>query len=198
MKKVFAILFFSFLLISCGSTKNTGKIPEEIIGSTTATKKPVRKVKPNKNTRVTKTNTRKVEETEDTVNESPKDTRENIIEFSKTFLGTRYKFGGTTEAGMDCSGLVYTAFKKEDIELPRISRDMATKGILISYKDIEEGDLVFFRTSRKNTITHVGLVVEAKRGDVKFIHSTTRAGVIISSMEEKYWKDAFVEVRRII
>ena len=75
---------------------------------------------------------------------------------------------------------------------------MATKGILISFKDIEEGDLVFFKTSSRNTINHVGLVVEAKRGEVKFIHSTTRAGVIISSLDEDYWKKAFVEVRRVI
>ena len=99
---------------------------------------------------------------------------------------------------MDCSGLVFTAFQKENITLPRISRDMATKGILISFKDIEEGDLVFFKTSSRNTINHVGLVVEAKRGEVKFIHSTTRAGVIISSLDEDYWKKAFVEVRRVI
>ena len=99
---------------------------------------------------------------------------------------------------MDCSGLVYTAFQKENITLPRISRDMAKKGILISFKDIEEGDLVFFKTSSRNTINHVGLVVEAKHGEVKFIHSTTRAGVIISSLDEDYWKKAFVEVRRVI
>lgn len=124
--------------------------------------------------------------------------RQQIIDYAKTFEGTRYKFGGTTAKGMDCSGLVYTAFQKENINLPRISRDMAKKGIPISLKEIEVGDLVFFKTNHKNTINHVGLVVETKKGEVKFIHSTTRAGVIISSLDEKYWKNSFVEVRRII
>ena len=99
---------------------------------------------------------------------------------------------------MDCSGLVCVAFEKENITLPRISRDIATKGVPVSLKDIEKGDLVFFKTSRKNVISHVGLVVEANRGEVKFIHSTTQAGVIISSLDEPYWKNAFTEVRRVI
>src|SRR5690606_4301848 len=106
--------------------------------------------------------------------EEPKAITTEIIEFAKTFQGTRNKFGGTTQAGMDCSGLVCVAFEKENITLPRISRDIATKGIPVSLKDIEKGDLVFFKTSRKNVISHVGLVVEANRGEVKFIHSTTQ------------------------
>lgn len=195
MQKLLFISLFTLFLISCGSTKNTGKVPEVIIGKNDT--KTVRKVNPHKNNKIT--NREKKEETEDTdKEESPKAVKKEIINYAKTFQGTRYKFGGTTDAGMDCSGLVYTAFQKENITLPRISRDMATKGILISFKDIEEGDLVFFKTSRKNTITHVGLVVEAKRGEVKFIHATTHAGVIISSLDEEYWKKAFVEVRRII
>lgn len=197
MKKLFLLSFFTFFLISCGSTKNTGKVPEAIIGKNETTTKTVRKVNPHKNTKIAK------RENEEVINEeigeeSPKTIKNDIIDYAKTFQGTRYKFGGTTNAGMDCSGLVFTAFQKENITLPRISRDMATKGILISFKDIEAGDLVFFKTSKKNAITHVGLVVESKRGEVKFIHSTTQAGVIISSMDEDYWKKSFVTVRRVI
>ncbi len=197
MKKLFLLSFFTLFLISCGSTKNTGKVPEAIIGKNETTTKTVRKVNSHKNNKIVD------KEKEETANEegseeSSKSIKKDIIDYAKTFQGTRYKFGGTTNAGMDCSGLVYTAFQKENITLPRISRDMATKGILISFKDIEAGDLVFFKTSKKNTITHVGLVVESKRGEVRFIHSTTHAGVIISSLDEDYWKKAFVEVRRII
>ncbi len=195
MRKLILLSFFALFFISCGSTKNTGRVPEAIIGKNET--KTVRKVNPHKNNKIT--DRENEEESEGThKEESPKAIKKEIIDYAKTFQGTRYKFGGTTDAGMDCSGLVYTAFQKENITLPRISRDMATKGILISFKDIEEGDLVFFKTSRKNTITHVGLVVEAKRGEVKFIHSTTHAGVIISSLDEEYWKNAFVEVRRVI
>lgn len=197
MKKLLILSFFTLFLISCGSTKNTGKVPEAIVSKTDSTPKKVDNRAPQKKRKVVNNNTETTPES-DVAEESPKEIKREIIAYAKTFEGTKYKFGGTTEAGMDCSGLVSVAFQKENISLPRISRDMATKGILISYKDIEEGDLVFFKTSSKNTITHVGLVVEVKRGDVKFIHSTTRAGVIISSLDEDYWKKAFVEVRRVI
>jgi|SRR5690554_731565 len=124
--------------------------------------------------------------------------KSEIIAYAKSFQGTRYKFGGTTSAGMDCSGLVCTAFQKEAIALPRISRDMATEGAPISLNQVEPGDLIFFKTDNKRVINHVGLVVETEKGDIKFIHSTTQLGVIISSLEENYWKRAFVEARRII
>lgn len=194
MKKLLLLTIFGLFLISCGGTKNTGKVPEAIIGKPDRKQKTVRKVAAYRNEG--RKETEAVKETG--AEESPKKIKREIIEYAKTFEGTRYKFGGTTQAGMDCSGLVCTAFQKENITLPRISRDMAKKGILISFKEIEEGDLVFFKTSSRNVINHVGLVVEAKRGEVKFIHSTTRAGVIISSLDEDYWKKAFVEVRRII
>jgi len=99
---------------------------------------------------------------------------------------------------MDCSGLVYTSFKGENIELPRISRDMATQGVNVELKDVIEGDLLFFKTSRKNSINHVGLVTEINDGQVYFIHSTTQRGVIVSSLDETYWKNSFTTARRIL
>lgn len=124
---------------------------------------------------------------------------ESIISYAKTFKGTRYKFGGTSKKGMDCSGLIYTSFLREDISLPRVSRDMAKKGKSISKNKISKGDLVFFKTNKnKNVINHVGLVVESKRGNILFIHSTSSRGVIISSLDEKYWRNAFVEGRKVI
>jgi cell wall-associated NlpC family hydrolase len=122
-----------------------------------------------------------------------------VIQHAKTFEGTRYKFGGTDRKGMDCSGLVYVSFRKENVQLPRVSRDMAKQGIRLKLKQTEKGDLVFFKTNKnKKTINHVGLVVENKKGVIKFIHSSSSRGVIVSSLTEKYWKNAFVEVRRVI
>lgn len=122
-----------------------------------------------------------------------------VIQHAKTFEGTRYKFGGTDRKGMDCSGLVYVSFRKENIQLPRVSRDMAKQGIRLKLNETEKGDLVFFKTSKnRKTINHVGLVVENKKGVIKFIHSSSSRGVIVSSLAEKYWKNAFVEVRRVI
>ncbi|WP_074409537.1 MULTISPECIES: C40 family peptidase [Aquimarina] len=122
----------------------------------------------------------------------------SIVSYAKTFGGTRYKFGGTTRKGMDCSGLVYTSFKKENIILPRTSRTMATQGKAISLKKVIVGDLLFFKTNkRKNVISHVGLVVETK-GVIRFIHASTSRGVIISSLDEKYWNKCFAGARRVL
>lgn len=122
-----------------------------------------------------------------------------IIREAKTFEGTPYKFGGVTSKGMDCSGLIYTAFKSQDIYLPRISSDMATQGEKVNLKNVLPGDLVFFKTNRRrNIINHVGIVVEGQGNQVKFIHSSTSRGVIISSIEETYWHRAFIEARRIL
>lgn len=124
---------------------------------------------------------------------------DNIVEYAKQFLGVRYKFAGATREGMDCSGLVFESFRAHDIILPRSSRDMAKNGEKLLLKDVEKGDLLFFKTSnRRNDISHVGLVVSSKNGDIQFIHSSTSAGVIISSMAENYWDKTFVEARRIL
>ena len=124
---------------------------------------------------------------------------ENIIAYAKSFEGTRYKYGGTTKKGMDCSGLIYTSFLQENISLPRISREMAKQGERISLLKVKEGDLVFFQTNKsRNVINHVGLVVYNKSGVLKFIHSTTSRGVIISDISEAYWNSSYVQARRVI
>lgn len=145
--------------------------------------------------RVTKTTSKK--HRTETVSSSKK--LDKVVNHARMFEGTRYKFGGTTRSGMDCSGLVYVAFSKENVALPRVSRDMAKRGQQVSLSRATKGDLVFFQTNKnKRVINHVGLVTSAKGGEVQFIHSTTSKGVIISSLDERYWKAAFVEVRRII
>ncbi|OEK07380.1 hypothetical protein A8C32_18255 [Flavivirga aquatica] len=122
-----------------------------------------------------------------------------IVDYAVQFKGIRYKWGGTTKAGMDCSGLVYQSFKSHDIILPRTSRDMAKRGNKISLKNAKVGDLLFFKTqNRRNSINHVGLVVKSKSGSVQFIHATSSKGVIVSNLSERYWNSAFSEARRIL
>jgi len=124
---------------------------------------------------------------------------DNIVSHAQSFYGTKYRFGGTTKKGMDCSGLVHVAFKKENIILPRISRDMAKQGKSIAKDNVQKGDLLFFKTSKnRKTINHVGLVVRSKRGEITFIHSTTSKGVITSTLSEPYWNSAFIEARKFL
>ncbi|MBA6153467.1 C40 family peptidase [Gelidibacter maritimus] len=122
-----------------------------------------------------------------------------IVDYAFAFDGVKYKRGGTTLEGMDCSGLVVTTFNSENITLPRISRDMANTGSLIDLKEVSKGDLLFFAT-RKNSksISHVGIVTTAADGFVEFIHASVNKGVIVSNMAEKYWHLTFVQARRVI
>ncbi len=141
---------------------------------------------------VSKTQTTK---TSKTIN--PKTT--DIINYANQFEGVKYKYGGTTKKGMDCSGLIYVAFNENDIALPRVSRDMATSGQWIDLKKVKEGDLLFFATKKNSRkINHVGLVTSARLGNIEFIHSTTSKGVITSNLAERYWYFAFVQARRIL
>ncbi|MEQ3654601.1 MAG: C40 family peptidase [Dokdonia sp.] len=124
---------------------------------------------------------------------------DRIVLQAQSFAGTPYKFGGITRKGMDCSGLVYIAFQREQIVLPRVSREMATKGKPLKRREVKKGDLVFFRTNKNSRrINHVGLVTKVKADEIFFIHASTSKGVITSSLTEKYWKDAFVQARRMI
>lgn len=122
-----------------------------------------------------------------------------ITDYAKQFQGVRYKWGGTTKSGMDCSGLIYESFKSYDVSLPRISRDMAKKGTKIQLRKAHKGDLLFFKTgNRRNSINHVGLIVDIKDNEIKFIHATSSKGVIISGLNETYWLKAFHQARRIL
>ena len=124
---------------------------------------------------------------------------ERIISTAMTFAGTRYKFGGTTRKGMDCSGLVFVSLQENDIVFPRVSYQMAERGKRIKVGQVEKGDLLFFNTGKsRKRINHVGLVVDVTKNEIKFIHATTSRGVIVSSLREGYWNHAFVKAMRIL
>ncbi|WP_181248537.1 C40 family peptidase [Flavobacterium magnum] len=114
-----------------------------------------------------------------------------------TFMGVRYHGGGTTTAGMDCSGMVTAVFNIFDIKLPRSSNDMSKVGQKLDRKDIRVGDLIFFRTNGRSVINHVGMVTEVNDDEIKFIHSSTQSGVIISSTKEPYYQRTFAQANRV-
>lgn len=124
---------------------------------------------------------------------------DEIIRSALTYSGVRYKFGGTTRKGMDCSGLLYVSFGEHDVALPRVSHQMAQEGKRIRINQVTKGDLLFFKTSKRGKkINHVGLVVEVQGDDIRFIHSTSSRGVIVSSLREGFWNYAFVKATRVL
>jgi len=121
-----------------------------------------------------------------------------MINNAMGFLGVRYHGGGTTTQGMDCSGMVTAVFNIFEIKLPRSSNEMAKVGEKVAENDIKKGDLIFFHTNGKHTINHVGMVVEVSEDEIKFIHSSTQSGVIVSSTKEPYYKKTFAQVNRVL
>lgn len=113
-------------------------------------------------------------------------------------LGVRYRGGGTDRNGFDCSGLMFTTYKNIDMTLPRSSSDMAANsGVKIDKSQAQKGDLIFFAT-RGRWVGHVGMITEVLEDEIKFIHSSTSSGVIISSTKEPYYAKRFVQINRVL
>ena len=121
-----------------------------------------------------------------------------LIDSAYSYIGTPYKWAGTSRSGMDCSGFVSTAFSAINVPLSRSSIEMSTQGRDIPLSQAEVGDLLFFKTNRKrNRISHVGIVVGV--GDeVKFIHASVSQGITVSSLSEDYWQKAYAKTSRVL
>ncbi|RXG25023.1 NlpC/P60 family protein [Leeuwenhoekiella marinoflava DSM 3653] len=193
MKRTLLSILASIALVSCGGSKKATKSVSSVENT--------RYTAPNENSSITTSVPSKRELIYlSEIKESEENRlRFNIINNARQYEGTPYKYGGITEKGMDCSGLVYTSFLEEGISIPRVSRHIAEEGKRIKSDDVIPGDLLFFITGRRSKqINHVGLVVDVLPDQILFIHSSTSQGVIVSSLNEGYWNNAFKEARRIM
>ena len=116
-----------------------------------------------------------------------------LFSFIDDWYGTRYCMGGTTKNCIDCSAFVQSFFAAMyTISLPRTSLEQFTRAKRISKKDLEEGDLVFFKTSGRS-ISHVGVYLRNN----KFVHAATSGGVMISDITEDYFARRFAGSGRV-
>ena len=123
---------------------------------------------------------------------------DSILERGMSLIGTRYRFGGTSEAGFDCSGFIGYLFREEaGMNLPRSTREMINVNApLVARNNLKPGDLLFFSTAGRGRVSHAGIYL----GDNQFIHSSSRrsGGVRVDNLGDSYWSKTFIEAKRAL
>ena len=123
---------------------------------------------------------------------------DTAIATARSYTGTPYRYGGTSKRGMDCSGLLCVSYQSAGLTLPRTSDAQSKFGKPVKIDELKPGDLVFFSKKKgRKKITHVGMVTEVKKkNEVRFIHSSTKLGVVENNLMSDYYRGIFVRARR--
>jgi hypothetical protein len=133
------------------------------------------------------------------------DLRDSLVTVARRYLGTRYRSAGKTPRGFDCSGFTGFIYGKFGIKLPPCSAMQARVGEQVSIREARKGDLVFFgykrgRKKRSWTrVNHAGIVISEPGEPLRIIHSASRRGVIISTVNySRYWQRRLLFTRSVI
>ena len=107
-------------------------------------------------------------------------------------VGTAYRYGGSTPAGFDCSGLVQYSYREAGKTVPRTTGQLWNTAGTVPYQDLQVGDLLFFRFDGK--MSHVGIYV----GDEKFVHAPSSGSrVTVDSLDATYYRNALMRAGRL-
>lgn len=121
------------------------------------------------------------------------DVKSRIMDQYASWKGVRYRLGGSTRNGIDCSAFVQRTFQEQfGMTLPRSTSEQKDIGKSISRNKLVIGDLVLFKAG--STGRHIGIYI----GNNQFVHASTSSGVIISSMDEPYWNKRYNQARRVL
>jgi cell wall-associated NlpC family hydrolase len=194
------LLILLFLgLTSCGSFKPSVVTTKMEAAETKETRTVSR---PRLNRTVKVALEKEEEQIEETTNEKSyaetNDFIDEVVENAMSYQGVKYRYGGTTSKGMDCSGLIGAAFMEAGKTMPRTSRSLSSEAEELNLDQVRKGDFLFFATGKnKRQVNHVALITRVTPGEIEFIHSTTSRGVITSTLNEAYWINAFLRAGRI-
>jgi len=122
-----------------------------------------------------------------------------IIKYAKQFMGVPYVWGGMSPSGFDCSGFINYVFRGFGFSLTRTSYGLAELGTTVSLKDLQPGDLMFFKARNLNSrqVGHVVLVVDTTDGIIQFIHAA-RTGIRIDTFNNhSYYVPRYIKSKRL-
>jgi cell wall-associated NlpC family hydrolase len=124
----------------------------------------------------------------------------HVIDYARKHLSIRYRSGGTTTHGFDCSGFTRFCFSKFGISLPHSSAAQGNVGQAVDKEDAQPGDLILFKghSTSGSRIGHVGLITEVVGNRIKFIHSAWSGGVRYDYLSADYYQRRFMGVRRVV
>ncbi|WP_127132589.1 C40 family peptidase [Pseudoflavitalea rhizosphaerae] len=117
-----------------------------------------------------------------------------LFDFIESWYGTKYRYGGNDRSGIDCSAFSQNFISSlYNVGVPRTSASQYENSKRISKSELQEGDLVFFKTSRKKAISHVGVYLRNN----KFVHASTSSGVVINDLNDVYYVRTFAGCGRV-
>lgn len=198
-KLILSVLLGVTLLASCSTSKKASVAAKRERTPDTKVKDFEPNVKDSDN-RKTAAEDSKEEEVSKNSRGDVENKAEKVISTARTFIGTPYKYGGTTRSGMDCSALLINSFGAVKLNLPRSSEAQSKVGTEVKIHELIPGDLVFFATgNKKKEITHVGLITDVRSKDnIKFIHASSSLGVVETNLFAEYYQKRFRVARRVI
>lgn len=128
-------------------------------------------------------------------NEKSSMERDEVMYKVIEYLNTPYLWGGTSKRGIDCSAFCQTVmYQALGISIPRTSLEQSKVGVDVAPEDLKFGDLVFFDTMNKGRVSHVGIYLE----DGYFIHSGSKTGVIVASLNSDFYARTYLKAKRVI
>lgn len=124
---------------------------------------------------------------------TPAEAESRLRAAAARWKNTPHQLGGTSQRGVDCSGLVQSVFTTEfRVQVPRTTEQQARTGRSVPRAQLRPGDLVFFRPEWKKR--HVGIYLS----DGEFLHASSSSGVTVSNLRRAYWTDRWWQARRLL
>jgi cell wall-associated NlpC family hydrolase len=115
-----------------------------------------------------------------------------VVAVAMSLRGARYRFGGATPDGFDCSGLVFYAHRQLGLTVPRTSRDQAEAAESVKPRKLRRGDLVFFKIG-SSRVNHVGIYI----GKHRFVHAPGAGKpVTVNSLDDEFYAESFSSAGR--